>query len=274
MILWTPEILHQHLSDTQLKIVDVRQGEAYANGHIPGAQHFSVYGINTYDTDKASLRSFVHSWAFQLGRCGVGPQSKVVFYEDLSGATAARAHWFLEYFGHKQVHILDGGLQAWLEAGYSVTQNAQLPEPVNYDYTLQNDRVASYQDILNAIGQDSTIILDTRADDEWFGTRRSALRNGTIPGAIHLEWVHNLDAKGRFKSVEQLRQLYQNMSITDDKEVIALCNTGYRSALACVALRLMSFSKVRNYVGSWQEWGNREGMPIIVPKDPVKAPLQ
>ncbi|MEZ5988892.1 MAG: sulfurtransferase [Planctomycetota bacterium] len=273
MILWTPEQLRERLDDPKLRILDVRRGEAFSQGHVPGARHFSVYGLNVYDTDPAPLKSFVQTWAFLLGRCGIGPDDEVVVYEDRSGMSAARAFWFLEYLGHERVHVLDGGLEAWKQAGFEVATEAELPQPVPYAPKLREDRVAGYQDVLAAIGSEDQLVLDTRSDGEWFGTQAMASRGGTIPGAIHLEWTNHLAADGRFKSADELRDLFASRGIGVDREVIALCQAGYRSAHAYVALRLMGHPRVRNYVGSWGEWGNREGMPVVRPEDPVLAPM-
>jgi thiosulfate/3-mercaptopyruvate sulfurtransferase len=273
-LLITPGELSDRLGDAGLKVVDVRAGEHYANGHIPGAQHFSVYGLNTYDTDDAPLRSFVHSWAFLLGRCGLSADEDVVIYEDLSGMSAARAVWFLEYLGHGgEVRMLDGGLAAWRAEGHPIIQDATSAPQVNYAYRLDASRVATRRDMLAAIGADDRLILDTRSDEEWFATRATARRNGTLPGARHLEWTENLTSEGRFKSIDALRELYLARGVSPDKEVLAFCNTGYRSAHAYVAMRLMDYPRVRNYVGSWQEWGNRADTPIVEPDDPLVAPL-
>jgi thiosulfate/3-mercaptopyruvate sulfurtransferase len=273
MILWTPEMLNDRLDDPNLRILDVRQGEAYSNGHIPGARHFSIYGLNAYDTDPAPLHSFVQTWAFLLGRCGILPEHEVVLYEDNSGMTAARGFWFLEYLGHERVHILDGGLEAWKAADLPTTRDAELPKPVAYKPDLQASRVAGHMDVREAIGKDECVILDTRSDGEWFGTKAMAQNCGTVPGAKHLEWTNHIEKDGTFKSPEALRSLFESRGIRPDHEVIALCQAGYRSAHAYVALRLMEHPRVRNYVGSWAEWGNREGMPIVTPKDPDLAPM-
>lgn len=271
-LLWTPQELSEYTGDARLRIIDVRTGEEYAAGHIPGAAHFPIYGLNTYDTDEAPLRSFVHMWAFLLGRAGISPGDRVVFYEDLSGMTAARGLWFLEYLGHGNVHILDGGTRAWRDAGLELTRDAEPPTPVTYDYSVVADRVATHHDMRRAIGDPESLILDTRGDGEWFGTDQRAARNGTIPSAVHLEWVHLLRDDGQFKAKDELEALFRSRAIPREKQILALCNTGYRSAHAYVALRLLGYPRVRNYVSSWQEWGNRDGLPVVTPKDATRAP--
>lgn len=271
-MLWTPERLTRAMADESPRILDVRVGEQFAMGHIPGARHFNLYGLNTYDTDEAPLASFVHMWAFLLGRCGVRREERVVLYEDVTGMTAARGFWFLEYLGHERVHVLDGGLHAWIEAGGELTREADPPTPVKYPYDRHAARLATRHDVLDAIGDEGKVILDTRSDGEWFGTDKQAKFNGTIPSAVHLEWTHLLTSAGRLKPADELASLFESRGITPDKEVLAFCNTGYRSAHAYLALRKLGYPRVRNYVGSWQEWGNREGLPVVTPGDPNKAP--
>jgi thiosulfate/3-mercaptopyruvate sulfurtransferase len=262
---WDVSRLASWLGDSSLKVVDVRVGEDYAMGHVPGALHFSVYGVNTYDTDEAPLRSFTRMWASLVGLHGITAKDSIVVYDEISGGSAARALWFLEYLGHKDVHLLDGGFNAWRAAGMPVSRDAQAPRAAAFDYEVVRDRVATYQDMIDAIDASDKVILDTRSEKEWLGTDRRAARGGTIPSAVHLEWVNHLTPDGKLRSADELQSLYEARGITTDKEVLAFCNTGYRSAHAYLVLRMLGYPRVRNYVGSWQEWGNRESCPVVVP---------
>jgi thiosulfate/3-mercaptopyruvate sulfurtransferase len=144
----------------------------------------------------------------------------VVFYADTSDTRAARGFWFLEYFGHTDVHVLDGGLRAWREAGYPVTTAAKLAKQAFFEAKLQPQTLGTYRDIRDRLGKSDVTILDVRSAGEYRGTSVRAGRGGTIPGAVHLEWVHNVDDKGRFKPAAELRQQYEALGITPDKEVI------------------------------------------------------
>jgi thiosulfate/3-mercaptopyruvate sulfurtransferase len=263
---WNVNELKSHLVGSEVKVMDVRVGEDYAMGHIPGALHFSVYGVNTYDTDAAPLESFTRMWAFLLGLRGVTDKDTIVVYDEISGMSAARAFWFLEYLGHRDVHLLDGGFNAWRDSGFSITRDAQAPKASAFKYEAVRERVATYQDMLDAIDESGKVILDTRSEKEWLGTDRRAARGGTIPGAVHLDWENHLAANGKLKSADELRDMFEARGITADKEVLAFCNTGYRSAHAYLVLRMLGYPRVRNYVGSWQEWGNRESCPVVVPE--------
>lgn len=265
-LLWDVTDLASRLGDSSLKIVDVRAGEDYAMGHVPGALHFSVYGVITYDTDEAPLKSFTRMWAFLLGLRGITIDDTIVVYDDISGMSAARAFWFLEYLGHGDVHLLDGGFNAWRDSGQPVMRDAEAPKASAFKFEAVRESVATYQDMLDAIDSPEKVILDTRSEKEWLGIDKRAARGGTIPSAVHLDWENHLTASGKLKSADELQAMFDARGVTADKEVLAFCNTGYRSAHAYLVLRMLGYSRVRNYVGSWQEWGNRASCPVVVPE--------
>lgn len=219
-LLWTPAALHARLNDPKLCVIDTRSAVEYAQGHIPGAQSFDLFGISLSDTDDAPLKAFSWMIEYLVSFRGVDTEKTVVFYGKTSDTNAARGFWFLEYFGHRDVHILDGGMQAWQEAGYAVTSEAQLVKQTSFTATLQPQTLATYKDILERLPDDNAIMLDVRSDGEYLGTTVRSARGGTIPGAVHLEWTHNVDEGGRFKPAAELRALYEALGITPDKEVV------------------------------------------------------
>ena len=264
-LLTTPEELKEKSGKADLIVIDTRQAELYAQGHIPGAIHFDLFGISLIDTSPAPLRAFMSMIAHLFELRGVNLDTEVVFYEENSGMKSARGLWFLEYFGHERVSVLDGGLQAWKKGGYPVTTEAVPPRATHFNVAEKRGLLATYEDILNSLDDRRTRIVDTRSDDEYMGRNIRAARGGAIPGAVHLEWTHNLDADGRFKLESELREMYQKLGVTPDKEVIPYCQGGYRAAHTYLALRLIGFPKVRNYLGSWKEWGDRLDLPIEKP---------
>ena len=260
-LLWDPATLAARLDGDGVVVLDVRRGEHYANGHVPGARHFSVYGINTYDSDPAPLASFTRMWAFQIAGAGIRREDVVVVCAETTDESAARAFWFLEYLGHEGVAVLDGGVRAWEAAGQPLTHEATPPKAGAYPYQAVASVCASWSDVAAAIDDPATVILDTRSDGEWYGEdTRGAARGGAVSGAVHLEWLHNVDGEGRMLDADTLRERYAGVGITTGTPVIAYCNTGYRSAHAYLALRRLGHSDVRNYVASWQEWGEPHGM--------------
>jgi len=265
-ILWSPAGLNGRLAEPNLRIIDVRRGEAFAMGHIPGARHFDVMGLNCDDTNDAPLGSFVRMFVFLLGMRGVTLDDTVVFYGDDSDATAARALWFADYLGLANAHILDGGYKAWEAAGLPTTRDAEVPKGAVLKPATARNRLATYQDVLAATKDKGRVILDTRSLKEWLGTDVRADRGGAIPGAVHLEWTEHLTADKTFKTAAELKALFEGRGITADQEVIPYCQTGYRAAHAYVALRIAGYPKVRNYLGSWKEWANNPDLPVVVPE--------
>jgi thiosulfate/3-mercaptopyruvate sulfurtransferase len=265
-LLITVAELQSKLDSPNLCIIDVRPAEDYARGHIPGATHFDLFGLSLVDTSEAPLKAFMFMIHHVLELRGVSESKEVVFYEENSGMRAARGLWFLEYYGHPNVKMLDGGFKAWQAAGAPVTREAIAPKSASFKVDERREVLATAGDVLRSLNKQDIAILDTRSAGEYYGTQVRAARGGAIPGAVHIEWTENLDTDGKFKSNADLKAMYDKAGITPDKEVLSYCQGGYRAAHSYVALRLLGFPKVRNYIGSWKEWGDRTDLPIEQPK--------
>jgi thiosulfate/3-mercaptopyruvate sulfurtransferase len=250
----------------KLLLLDLRPPEEYTGGHIPGAVHLDLWGVSLVDTDPAPLEAFMWMIEHVLALHGVEASTQVVVYDAQSGIRAARAFWFLEYFGHPSVQMLDGGFGEWARAGFPVTRDA-LPPPKS-EWTGRRDpkTIATWREVKNAIGSSDAVILDTRSDAEYSGEVARAKRGGAIPGAVHVEWTRNLTPDGDFRPAADLRAMYAEAGVTPEREVITYCQGGYRAAHAYLALRLLGYPRVRNYVGSWKEWGDRIELPIEKPR--------
>lgn len=264
-LLTTPQELHEKLGSPNLCLIDTRPAELFARGQIAGAVHFDLFGVSLIDTSPAPLRAFLFMIHHLLEMRGVDTEKEVVFYEENSGVRAARGLWFLEYFGHPNARVLDGGVRAWSEAGFPVVTDPVSPRASQFKISERRELLATADDVLQSLNRENVAIVDTRGDDEYMGRNIRAARGGAIPGAIHIEWTQNLDANGRYKSVAELKAMYEKVGITADKEAIPYCQGGYRSAHTYLALRLCGFPKIRNYLGSWGEWGNRPELPIEKP---------
>ncbi|MDQ3347245.1 MAG: sulfurtransferase [Acidobacteriota bacterium] len=247
-------------------VLDLRPPDAYVAGHVPGAIHVDLWGVSLIDTDAAPLNAFMWMIAHVLAAHGVDASTPVVVYDEQSGVRAARAFWFLEYFGHPSVRLLDGGFNAWIHEGLPVTRDAAPARTTEWTGGRSAHTLATWKDVRNALGRRDAVILDTRTDEEYLGTMVRARRGGAVPGAIHIEWTRNLEPAGDFKPAAELKKMYVEAGVTPDREVIAYCHGGYRAAQSYLALRLLGYPRVRVYVGSWKEWGDRAELPVEVPK--------
>lgn len=258
----------QHLAP---QIIDTRAAELYAASRIPGALYLDLWGLSAFDTDAAPLASFFATIAHLLATRGIDPNREAVIYDTDSGVRAARAFWFFEYFGHPRARVLDGGFGAWVAAGLPVETGAASAPGERTGWPEDNpvrraDTIASWRDVKDRLGRKEVAILDTRSDEEYRGTLVRAKHGGAIPGAVHIEYKQNLDANGAFKRADDLKKMYDAAGVTPDREVITYCQGGYRAAHSYLALRLLGYPRVRNYVGSWGEWGNRDDLPREKPE--------
>ncbi|HUL73511.1 MAG TPA: sulfurtransferase [Vicinamibacterales bacterium] len=252
-------------------VIDLRPAEVFARGHIAGAVHFDLWGVSLIDTSEAPLRAFMWMIGHLFSLRGVTPDRPVVVYEEDSGMRAARAWWFLEYLGHPNARILDGGMKAWLAAGLPATTETVSPTPSTWHGTPDPSKIARWDQVRDRLGRPDTAIVDTRSDDEYYGIAVRAKRGGAIPGAVHVEWKRNLTPDGRFKSVDELRAMYEAAGVTPDREVVTYCQGGYRAAHGYLALYLLGYPRLRNYTGSWKEWGDREDLPIEITRQRAPA---
>lgn len=259
--------LHDHLDRSDLLIVDTRLSDEYGRGHIPGAISWDTYlKYHWADTSPEGMEQFNRLLEFTVGQHGITHEHMVVFYDEGGvGYRAIRGVWVLNYLGHDHAHLLNGGLAAWQAAGLPLSREHRRLRPARFIANVQPALVATYRDVLEAIGRSDTVILDARAPDEHRGENVRAIRGGTVPGAVNVDYVHNVDEEGRFKSPDDLRRLYESAGLRTEREILTYCHGSYRAAHAWLALRLAGYDRVRPYLGSWQEWGDRIDLPIETP---------
>ncbi len=256
-------------------LLDLRPAEHFALGHIEGSRHIDLYGVSLVDTSEAPLEAFLAMARILFGSRAITTERPVVVYDHESGERASRAVWLLAVLGHPDVRLLDGGTQAWTAAGAELVKTTSAAPPVDpakapptpppFNGTVDRGLLATRFDVQRAIDDESAVIVDVRRSSEYRGAERRARRAGTIPGAVHVFWRDHLDEAGAFRSPRAIRELYLARGVTPDKEVIAVCHGGYRSANTLIALKSLGYPRVRNYVGSWGEWGNRDDSRIVIP---------
>jgi len=241
-------------------VLDVRPAQAYREGHIPGAIHVDVRPWAALARRERGLEDRT-AWAKLVGHYGIRPDSTVVVY----GAPlpyAARVWWLLRYLGVNQVLMLDGGLQAWRAAGYSLQTEPVVPKAAHFEPKFQKNLLATARDVLHAIRAGDAVVLDVRSEGEYRGVVVRGKRGGHIPKAVHLEWVEFLRADGRFKSPAELRELLTRRGVSLQKPVITYCQSGARASVGVVALQLAGAKAAKNYFGSWADWSAREELPV------------
>ena len=259
----------------EITLLDLRPAEDFAAGHIEGSRHLDLYGVSLSDSSEAPLSAFLNIFKTLFGSRGATMEKPVVIYDHESGERASRAVWLLALLGHPDARLLDGGTRAWTAAGNRLARLTRAPAPVDpakapptsppFRGTTDPELFATRFDVLKAIGDAGTAIIDVRRESEYRGTEKRARRSGTIPGATHVFWREHLDESGAFLSAGEIRKLYESRGVTPDKSVIPFCHGGYRSASTFIALKSLGYPRVRNYISSWAEWGNRDDTPIVTP---------
>lgn len=255
----SPPDLQSLIGNSDLILVDTRSFSDYADSHIPGAVNIDLMQFHWIDTSKQGVAQFNKQAKILLSNIGVSKHKFVVFYDDISGSSAARGVWLLLYFSHERVAMLDGGLSSWKAHGYKTEATTNPLAHSNFNGKPNPMVLADFKQIKMAIKNKNSIIIDARSNREYDGSIVRAARPGHIPTAVNIDWNDNLE-QGAFKDPQKLKQIYHN--IPKDDEVIIYCQGGYRAANSFVILKTLGYTNVRMYLGSWGEWGNRPDLPI------------
>jgi thiosulfate/3-mercaptopyruvate sulfurtransferase len=268
-VLVTTEWLAGRLGDEGLVVAEVDENpDLYDEGHIPGAVklHWREDLQDPVERDLVDRETFERV----LGERGISNATRVVLYGDKNNWFAAYAYWYLKIYGHRSARILDGGRQKWIDEGRELTTETPSPPRARYRASERDESIRVYRDqVLAELGE--VALVDVRSPAEYSGEliappgyeQEGAQRAGHIPTAASIPWASAVGDDGTFKSAAALRTLYGGKGITPDRQITAYCRIGERSAHTWFVLReLLGYEDVRNYDGSWTEWGNLVDVPI------------
>lgn len=272
-VLVTTDWVAEHLNDANIRLVEVSvDTKAYDAEHIPGAVGWS-WKEDTQDTLRRNIPDKA-AWATLVGSAGITNETTVVLYGDLDNWFATFAYWLFIYYGHDdaKVKLINGGRKKWLAEGRATTTDVPSYKATEYTAQEPQKEIRALRDyVLAGIGSRGRALVDVRSPDEYSGKllapaalpQEGAQRGGHIVGAANIPWASAVQEDGTFKSASDLRALYGGKGVTPDKEVIAYCRIGERSSHTWFVLKyLLGYPNVRNYDGSWTEWGSLIDAPI------------
>lgn len=268
-VLVSTEWVARHKNASNVAIVEVDASIAtYHEGHIPGALGWDWQtqlndNVRRDIISKSDLEDL-------LSASGIGNNTTIILYGDYNNWFAAWAFWQLKIYGHKDVRLMDGGRKKWVAEGRELSTDKPAPRTTTYKASAPDQSLRALLPQVQAVMDNGAVLVDVRSPEEFFGKvvapaglPETAQRGGHIPGAKNIPWGKACNEDGTFKSLEELKAIYHSNGVTPDKEVIAYCRIGERSSHTWFVLKyLLGFKNVKNYDGSWTEWGNLVGAPV------------
>jgi thiosulfate/3-mercaptopyruvate sulfurtransferase len=277
-VLVTTDWVAEHKDDPGVVVAEVDENtDLYAEGHVPGA-----VALHWKDEmQQRVVRDVIPREEFEelMSRKGIGNDTTVVLYGDKNNWFAAYAYWYMKLYGHQDVRIMDGGRQKWIDEGRELTQEEPAPQPAHYTAAKLDESIRAWREDVSRVveGDGGTSLVDVRSPQEYSGEliampgyeQEGAQRAGHIPGAFSIPWAQAVKEDGTFKSPDDLRALYEGKGVRPGAPVTAYCRIGERSSHTWFVLReLLGYRDVRNYDGSWTEWGNLVNVPIVKGPEP------
>ena len=251
-----------HAQDANVRVVDMRQ-TGYAEGHVPGSVSLSPVAVRDAKAPPTFLPT-PQAFAELMARLGISDATRVVVYDERGGVYAARLWWILNYFGHTNVALMNGGWIKWSSERKPAVPDVLSPQPGRFTPRPKPEMVATAADVVAAINKPEIRIVDARTSAEIEGKDlRGIKRGGFIESSVPVYWEDLLDPQSKtFKSADEIRKIYEERGVVPSKQVIAYCQVGMRASVDLFALHLIGYTNLRNYYGAWEEWGNRDDLPL------------
>jgi thiosulfate/3-mercaptopyruvate sulfurtransferase len=273
-LIWSTEQTAAKLGDPTVRIVDCRfsfEGDArndYLAGHLPGAVHCNW----STDLSAAPPASGHPRWMLQgpeefavtMGRLGIGNDTMVIGYDAEGGHHAARLWLALRRYGHDKMAVMEGGIQKWTAEGRAIEKGEVTAKPATFVTRPRDGVIATKEEVHSAVKTGDPWLLDVRRDSEFTGEEKRAARGGHIPGAVNVLWKDALNDDWTLKDADELEEMYANAGFGAETSAVTYCQAGVRAAFTHLVLTALGHDDVRTYDGSWEEWGNDPGLPIIV----------
>lgn len=247
-LLVTPGWVESHLAHPDLRLIDVRSAESYAEGHIPGAVRVELADLAGEVDGVEGMLLAPDAYAATMSRLGVDHSKTVIAYDDNWGMPAARVLWGLIRYGHTNVAILNGGWDRWQEEGRPQSTEWSTPSPARFEICPNDSHLAQRSWILAQLDRPDFVLVDTRTPNEY--------AQGHLPHAVNWDWMNGVPLEGwdAVRQDDALRAELTSLGITPDKEIVTYCRSGARAAHTYLLLRSLGYPRVRNYDGSWLEW--------------------
>jgi thiosulfate/3-mercaptopyruvate sulfurtransferase len=244
----TPGWLESRLDHPNLRLLDVRSAETYAEGHIPGAVRVELSTLSREVDGVGGMLLPPDEYSTRMSELGVDEGKIVIVYDDNWGMPAARVLWGLRRYGHANVALLNGGWDRWSDEARPASTDAVTPSPAHFEVRQDDDQIAQRSWILAQMNRPDLVLIDTRTPGEF--------EQGHVPTAVNWDWMNGVPVEGwdALRQDDAVRDELAALGVTPDKEVVTYCRSGARAAHTYLLLRELGFTRVRNYDGSWLEW--------------------
>nr|VFK43254.1 MAG: thiosulfate/3-mercaptopyruvate sulfurtransferase [Candidatus Kentron sp. TC]VFK43657.1 MAG: thiosulfate/3-mercaptopyruvate sulfurtransferase [Candidatus Kentron sp. TC]VFK57809.1 MAG: thiosulfate/3-mercaptopyruvate sulfurtransferase [Candidatus Kentron sp. TC] len=265
-LLIEPETLALYHDLDDMLIVDISRANSYSLAHIPQAVYMEYGDLVLKSPPVGGFLPNIRHLNHLFSSIGLTSTTHVIAYDDEGGGKAGRLIWTLHLLGHDLCSLLNGGIHAWANERHPLDRRPTLPSESDYSAKIEwPEGLVDAEYVLKNLGNPNITLVDARTPPEYSGERKFSKRGGHIPGAVNLDWTLTLDRARnlRWLPKEELRAMFEKIGVSPDREIIVYCQTHHRSSQLYMVLKYLGYPNVRGYAGSWSEWGNLMGVPVV-----------